>query len=148
VCLVACLTIVKLVSADPLDPKQAIEMRQQGFKDMGAAFKGVRDQFRRSRPVMVMLREYSRPLERYANEPILERWFPVGSGPELGIETEALPVIWDQFDDFSALWHDYVDASGRLQTAVRDGDIDTVRLRAREMGDTCSSCHDRFRKDQ
>lgn len=130
------------------DPAGVIEMRRQGFKDMGAAFKGVRDQFRRSKPVMVMIKEYSRPLLRYSREPVIEKWFPQGSGPDQGIETEALPVIWERPDEFSALWQDYVTAAENLSSAVASRDLDLVRQRTREVGESCSACHDVFRAEE
>jgi len=136
------------VSAQSADPMVTVEMRQQGFKDMGAAFKGVRDQFRRSRPVMVMIREYSRPLLRYSREPVIENWFPQGTGPGEGIETEALPVIWERPDEFAARWEDYILAAENLQSAVVSGDLEATRERVREMGDTCSGCHDTFREEE
>ena len=130
------------------DPAGVIEMRRQGFKDMGAAFKGVRDQFRRSKPVMVMIKEYSRPLLRYSREPVIEKWFPQGTGPDQGIETEALPVIWERPDEFSALWQDYVTAAENLSSAVASRDLDLVRQRTREVGESCSACHDVFRAEE
>ena len=136
------------VADDPLTPEQVIGMRQQGFKDMGAAFKGVRDQFRRPKPVLVMLREYTRPLIRYSREPVVENWFPAGTGPETGLETEALPVIWERFNEFSSLWQDYVQATEQLQVSINAGDLDDARDRTRELGETCKGCHDIFRKPE
>ena len=123
-------------------------MRQQGFKDMGAAFKSIRDQFRRPKPVLVMLREYTKPLIRYSREPVLDNWFPVGTGPEAGYETDALPVIWERFDEFSARWEDYIQAAERLQESINTRDLDAVRTKARELGETCKGCHDTFRKPE
>ena len=130
------------------DPAATIEMRHQGFKDMGAAFKGIRDQFRRPKPVMVMIKEYSRPLVRYSKEPVIEKWFPQGSGPDQGIETQALPVIWERFDEFTARWEDYISAAENLQSAVASRDLDVTRQRTRELGDACSACHDVFRAEE
>lgn len=136
-----------LVSAEQSDPAAAIEIRRQGFKDMGAAFKGIRDQFRRPKPALVMIREYTKPLVNYSKEPVLESWFPQGSGPAPGVDTEALPVIWEKPGDFAALWEDYVQATGKLQTAVAAGDLDAARQWTREVGNSCSSCHDTFREE-
>lgn len=134
--------------ADSPDPATVIEMRRQGFKDMGAAFKGVRDQFRRPKPVMVMIREYTKPLVRYSNEPVLEHWFPEGTGPDQGIETEALPVIWERPEEFAALWEDYTAATSDLQAALASGDMGIARDQARKVGETCTSCHDVFRAEE
>lgn len=146
--LAALLCIAPWVCAQQPDAATVIEMRQQGYKDMGAAFKGIRDQYRRPKPVMVMIREYTRPLVRYSREPVVEKWFPAGSGPEAGIETEALPVIWERPEEFAARWQDYVDAAGRLQTAAKTGDLDATRERTRELGETCGGCHDTFREEE
>ena len=135
-------------AAESPGPDEIIEMRQQGFKDMGAAFKSVRDQFRRPKPVLVMLREYTKPLIRYSREPIVENWFPVGTGPEAGYETEALPEIWQQFDEFSMRWDDYVQAAERLEASINARDLEAARDRTRELGETCKGCHDSFRKPE
>lgn len=137
-----------LAFAQDPDVAAAIEMRQHGFKDMGAAFKGIRDQFRRPKPMVVMMREYTRPLTRYSKEPVLEKWFPAGSGPEAGIETQALPIIWEKPREFAARWQDYVEAAGNLQAAVSSGDLDVTRQRTRVLGKTCGGCHDTFRLDE
>lgn len=133
--------------SDSLDPATVIEMRRQGFKDMGAAFKGVRDQFRRPKPVMVMISEYTKPLVRYSKEPVLKTWFPEGSGPGQGVETDALTVIWEKPDEFSARWEDYITAVEALQIAVKSRDLNATREQARKVGDTCTSCHKTFRAE-
>lgn len=144
----ALVTADEVNSGEAMDVAAVIEMRRQGFKDMGAAFKGVRDQFRRPKPVMVMIREYTKPLVRYSKEPVLENWFPEGSGPGQGVDTEALPVIWERQEDFAAHWEDYVIAAGKLQAAVASKDLDATREQTRLLGDTCKSCHDIFREEE
>lgn len=128
---------------------EAIDMRQRGFKDMGAALKGLRDQFRRPKPVMVLIREYARELERYSAEPVMEKWFPAGAGPGQGLDTAARPEIWANLDEFARLWNEFSEASTRLRVAVTAGDMDATRQRAKEIGETCSRCHENFRvKDE
>ena len=142
----ALLLVSPHVAAEQADPLATIEVRRQGFKDMGAAFKGIRDQFRRPKPALVMIREYTKPLVNYSKEPVLESWFPQGSGPGPGVDTEALPVIWERPGDFAALWDAYVQATGKLQAAVAAGNLDAAREGAREVGNTCAKCHDTFRQ--
>ena len=85
---------------------------------------------------------------RYSKEPVLKNWFPQGSGPAQGVDTEALAVIWEKPEEFAALWEDYIAAANNLQEAVYSKDIGATREALRKVGDTCSSCHDVFRAEE
>src|SRR5262245_13241813 len=73
--------------------KQQIEARQKSLKDMGAAFKTVNDQLKSSAPALDQIRPAVQTIKTHAAE--IGTWFPKGTGPESGIETEALPKIWE-----------------------------------------------------
>lgn len=59
---------------------------------------------------------------------------------------EALPVIWEQFDDFDDKATDLVRAAAGLEGRLssRDRVVDAVRA----LGATCTACHDVYRVAQ
>jgi len=72
--------------------------------------------------------------------------FPPGSGPESGIETRALPKIWETFADFTAK-SDALQAAAAnlLQVAQGGGDAAAIGAAAGQVGQACQACHDTYR---
>lgn len=60
--------------------------------------------------------------------------------------SEAVPAIWDEFDRFTAIAGELEDAAMAFAGLSADG-ADTGALQAafREMGSTCSACHEDYR---
>ena len=68
-----------------------IKERQQGLKDMGAAFKTVRDELTGGKDA-AKIKAASATIAKTANS--MDKWFPAGSGSEAGVKTAAKPEIW------------------------------------------------------
>lgn len=135
-----------LAAAAQLRPDQAagtIRARQANYKQMAAAFKGINDQLRSSSPSVPAIRRGSAVIARHA--PRLLRWFPRGSGPEAGIRTRALPLIWSDRAAFTRAGAGLVVAARNLQAAARSGDVAAIRAAAPAVGRACSGCHEDFR---
>src|SRR6201986_1624319 len=79
-----CLTSA-VVIADEMDVAQVIDSRQRNLRDMGAAYKAIGDQLKRSTPNMSEMAQYARSLKEISAGQ--KHWFPVGSGPESGEKT-------------------------------------------------------------
>jgi cytochrome c556 len=73
-------------------------------------------------------------------------WFPKGSGPELG-KTGAKPEIWQDPKDFAVKLAAFQKAAGAFNAAAASGDMAATRARFSELGQTCKSCHDKYRSD-
>jgi cytochrome c556 len=73
----------------------------------------------------------------------LEHIFPEGSN--VG-DSEALPAIWENADEFQAAIDKMVDATGAFEDAAADGDPAAIGAAFREVGMSCRGCHDNFRK--
>lgn len=70
--------------------------------------------------------------------------FPEGS---LDHPSEALPVIWEDWDDFLRLTEELETAANLLaQTAQSATDSGELRSAFATLGKTCSACHEGFRK--
>jgi cytochrome c556 len=70
--------------------------------------------------------------------------FPQGSN--VG-ESEALPAIWEQPEEFAEAVARAETATAAFSEAASAGDKQAVDAALREVGAACRGCHDRFRKD-
>jgi cytochrome c556 len=119
-----------------------IKERQQGLKDMGAAFKTVRDELTGGKDV-AKIKAASATIAKTANS--MDKWFPAGSGPEAGVKTAAKPEIWSDGATFTAARQRLVDESGKFAALAEAGDIAAIGGGVRGLGGACKNCHDNFR---
>jgi cytochrome c556 len=68
--------------------------------------------------------------------------FPAGSNIA---DSEALPVIWEEPEEFAAAIMKAQDASLAFVEAAESGDAEAIGGAFRELGGACRGCHDRFR---
>jgi cytochrome c556 len=72
---------------------------------------------------------------------------PKGSGPEAGVETNALPAIWQEPDKFKALAAKLETESAKLIEVAKTGDKQAIGAQVQVMGrEGCGACHKEFRK--
>jgi cytochrome c556 len=119
-----------------------IKERQQGLKDMGAAFKTVRDELTGGKDV-AKIKAASATIAKTANS--MDKWFPAGSGPEAGVKTAAKPEIWTDGATFTAAGKRLVDEAGKFAALADAGDIAAIGGGVRGLGGACKNCHDNFR---
>jgi len=67
---------------------------------------------------------------------------------KFNVETEALPLIWDQKDDFDKKAGDLVMAAKALAMTAAGGDQGMTIRAVANVGKACGACHDKFRKQQ
>ncbi len=127
------------------DPASLIEIRQQNFKEMGRAMKFFRDELRRDKPDTAKLSAAADVIANFAGD--IAAWFPPGSGPESGIDTDALEYIWKNTEKFSLLDQQLVPAANALQAATSTGDRTAILKQVQEVGSACKACHKSFRAD-
>ncbi len=90
--------------------------------------------------------EFTRRAERVASlSKMLDEGFTPGS--DKGADTEALPAIWENFDDFSAKLADFEREADALATVARAGDVDAIKAQFAKTGGTCKACHDQYKAD-
>lgn len=142
---VALVVLQSAIASEPLQPQAAVETRQAAFKKMGAALKTLTDQLKGTTPESAKLAASARAIAAGAQE--LPLWFPAGSGPDAGMETDALPNIWTDRTRFDALSQDLIADARALLAATDSGDLDAVRAQVKRVGATCSTCHRSFRAD-
>jgi cytochrome c556 len=74
----------------------------------------------------------------------LKYLFPEGSAVD---ESEALPAIWDQPEEFRKAMDTAVNATAAFKEAVSGGDKAAIGAAFRDVGAACKGCHDKFRLD-
>ncbi len=75
----------------------------------------------------------------------VEPGFPEGSNQH---PSEALPVIWEDWDRFTDLILQMRVASARLGEIATDGDQRSAWQQFKVLGKTCRSCHTDFREEK
>jgi cytochrome c556 len=124
-------------------PQATIETRQVGFKKMGAAMKLIVAQLKSDAPEPAQIAAATQVIRSGAEAAL--HWFPAGSGPEAGLDTDALPYIWQERAKFDALANRLVSESKTL--AASAGELAALRSQVKVVGEVCSSCHHSFRAD-
>ena len=115
------------------------------LKKMGKAFKTISDELKASSPDRAKIRTAAATLPRSAKG--MASWFPSGTGPEAGIKTAALPVIWNNKQDFNAKVAAMQDAAAKLSSVAQSGSVSAISAQFRTTGGTCKACHDKYRSD-
>ena len=128
-----------------LTVKEQIEARQGQLKKMGKAFKTISDQLKADSPDLSQIQTAAAAGPK--ESATMTDWFPEGTGPQSGVETEALPVIWENKADFNLKITALQDAAALLDSAAQTGDIAAIGAAFKTTGGTCKACHDKYRLD-
>ncbi|TFU06087.1 cytochrome c [Polymorphobacter arshaanensis] len=124
-------------------PAKVIETRQANYKQMGKAFKAIRDQYSSGSPDIAVIQKNAAIIASLA--PQITSWFPAGTGASAG-KTEALPAIWEKPADFKAAANRLVTESAKLKTLADAGDLAATGAQVKAVGASCGGCHDSFKK--
>ncbi len=131
--------------ANGMTVKQQIEARQGQLKKIGKAFKTISDQLKADSPDLAEIQMAAAVVPKEAAG--MADWFPEGTGPESGVKTEALPIIWEEPADFNEKVTAMQDAAAQLETVAQEGDVAAIATAFKTTGGTCKSCHDKYRLD-
>lgn len=132
-----------VMSAHAAGPEDTIKARQQGFKDIGKAFKAVRDQVQGGNPDLEVIKSSAALIQKSSGS--VASWFPKGTGPEAGVKTTAKPEIWTDAAGFKTALDNFVDQAGKFQQVANAGDAAPLPAAVKALGQTCGGCHDKFR---
>lgn len=124
---------------------EQIEARQEKYEALGDTFRTLNQQFRSGSPDLAVVQEAAAQVPTIVEG--METWFPAGTGPESGVETEALSTIWETPDDFAQKIVEHQEAVAALAEVANSGDLDTIQAAVQATGATCGACHDDYRLD-
>ncbi|HYJ36730.1 MAG TPA: cytochrome c, partial [Rhizomicrobium sp.] len=129
--------------AGPTEVAQ-IKPRQDKLRDMGGALKAITDELKKPKVdwdnTIIPNAETLKGRSAF-----LLNWFPKGSGPEAGVKTYALPVIWQKNDDFQKLGKAAQAEAIKLDQVANSRNQDALKAQAVAMGKACKACHDGYR---
>ena len=134
--------IAAIQAASAATPAELQKARHDHYKELGEAFKAVRDASKAASPDFAALEKAAGIVDKASVDQ--QQWFPKGTGPEAG-KTRALPEIWSKPDDFSAAQKMFSDRAPKLLAAVKAKDAPGVQAAFKEVGGACKNCHDTFR---
>ncbi len=128
------------VAATPAD---TVAARQAHYKQIGKAMKGIGEELRKADPSVPVVQANAKTIVGLA--PHVLKWFPKGSGPEAGVKTGALPVIWEKWPEFKVAAVKMLTASKALDAAAATGDLAQIKPAVGALGGACKGCHESFR---
>lgn len=126
--------------------QQAVDARQHNLKDLGGAFKAVRDQTRKAQPDMTQVAQAAEQIEQLAGD--MPRWFPKGSEPSEDLETDAKKEIWSDPKGFDTVLKNFQKEAPKLLAFAKANDVDGLKKQVGVVGGTCKGCHDKYRVPQ
>ena len=124
----------------------AAHMRHENFEKLGAAFKAVIDETKKSDPDKALVQKSTRTMTALATS--LPTWFPRGSGVEARPKSEAKANIWTDAAGFTATASASQVQVSKLNQAALSGDMGAVRAQIRATGGSCKGCHDKYRQEK
>lgn len=136
------------VLAQPTPQEQAeraTELRQSIFKLLGSNFGPLRAMARGDIPVNPDLAE--KAATRISQLSLMITDYFAYDTRAFDVETEALPVIWEESEAFSQKASNLTEAADAILTAVASGNTGAIQSAAGSLGQNCGGCHDDFRAD-
>ncbi len=140
-----------LLGAQDVSPAQAIKDRIANFKEIGTAFKAIRDELKASSPSMPTLQNAARRIESYGSK--IPTWFPPGTGREAQSEnvpkeekTHAKPEVWTQRADFEETHRKFLAEAKKMNAVAQTGDAAAVAAQFKALGEGCKNCHQTFKE--
>ncbi len=130
-------------TAGPTDVAAVTQARQEHYKEMGKAMKGIGDQLKADAPSVEVIQRNAALIAGYG--PDILTWFPEGSGAESGRETRAKAEVWSDAATFRQRAQEFEAASARFNAIAQTGDLAAIRAGMGALGNGCKNCHDRFR---
>ncbi len=124
--------------AQAADPEELIKYRQNVMKTQGAHMSAIAAILRNQVDYGAHLGSHADGLA--ATALLVEDIFPEDSASG---ETDALPKIWEETEQFAAAVERLNTATSAFREAVADGG--DVGAAFRDLGGACRNCHDEFR---
>jgi cytochrome c556 len=122
----------------------AVNARKANYKEIGGAFKTINDEIKTGSPDLNTIRPLAKDIFTRASGQL--KYFPQGSGPQVGVKTRAKAAIWSDQAGFKQAHGDMVAAASALQDAASRGDIAALTAARTKLGATCKTCHDKYRE--
>ena len=141
-----CVALLTLLASPPLaahdaaNHEGAAKYRHDTMQAIGGHMRAIVDILRRDVPHTDHLPIHTGALAALAD--ITPTLFPPGSG---GLDTEALPAIWENPEDFAQRVDAFREAAANLNDVAGKGGA--LGPAVKQVGQTCKGCHDGYRAE-
>lgn len=71
----------------------------------------------------------------------------MGAGKNVTTDSDALPAIWTNWQDFEGKMNNLIKASAELAVAAESGSLRSIAPKFIATAGTCKQCHDNYRAD-
>lgn len=137
-----CAAVAAPATAQFAKPEQAIKYRQSSMALIGSHFGRMAPVAKKEAPFdAAAIAKNVEVLNVLAALP----WGAFGPGTEGG---DSKPEVWSDAKGFKQAEDDFLAAMGKLKTASDSGDFDAFRVAFGNVGKSCKSCHDAYRKEK
>jgi cytochrome c556 len=136
-----------MLAAGPVSGPAAAKVmheRHEGMETIGKTNKAIKRALDSSSPNMAVVHAGAAQIADLSRK--ASGWFPAGTGPEVG-KTGAKPAIWQNPQDFATKLHDFQAAAAAFNTAAMSGDVNAIKAKYGDLGQTCKACHDKYRSE-
>ena len=134
-------------TVDP-EVEDKVRIRKEGFKELGSHYKTVGDALKKGQPLQgdATIQFSVQQIATYAAEQ--QAWFDPGTGPESGVETDAMAEIWTDRAQFDRKVEAFVAAANKLVQDFGQGDDAAFATQFQAVGETCQDCHKTYRTEE
>lgn len=142
---VAIATGIGLTAVNAQTPEEIVEQRQDHMRVFGNAMRVTGAYVREDAATIEEVQEAVMPAAALA--PDILSWFPEGTQVGVG-DSRALPIIWEQWDDFTEVANAASQAIVNFEEVVALGDPANIAAAMGQAGQTCGACHDTYRAEE
>ncbi|MGA7298377.1 MAG: cytochrome c [Rhodanobacteraceae bacterium] len=136
--------VVSVTAIAAVKPDRAIAYRQGIYRAMGWNFGPMSAMVRGKVPFdQADFARRARRIEFYSHQ--LLEGFPPGS--DKGARTDALPVIWENFEDFKSKLKNFQDAAANLASTAQGNDEAASKEAFMNTAKACKACHKKYRAE-
>ena len=128
---------------EPTDIAAYMKARHDNYEMLGKNMKVLQDNFKSDTPDMAAATAAAVNVKAFADA--MGAWFPAGTGPDSGNETEAKANIWTDGATFTAAVTKLQEESTKLAAAT---DAAAFKAQFPATGGSCKNCHDTFREEK
>lgn len=135
--------------AATVDPEveEKVRVRKEGFKEIGSLYKKIGDALQKGQPLQgdANIQFAVQQIATYAAQQ--SEWFDPGTGPESGVETDALAEIWSDRPAFDQKAEAFLAESNKLIEVYGQGDDAAFGAQFKAVGVSCQNCHKKYRAE-
>lgn len=123
-------------------PEEQVEHRQSQMKVLGQNIGTIAKFVRDGEGTAADVQAAASAMQPVAAD--IPALFPEGTGVGVS-DSEALPLIWEDWDGFLAKAETANTQVAAMVTAAQGGDADTIKAQFPALGGSCGGCHETYR---